>query len=106
MIVYGKSIDTWQHDYPLMSSLLATVPVCWRNPDLVPFSEALSDISLTATDVSEASARLQRFAPFWLNSSLKWPPPGGSLNRNYRKFLHFLQHWQSVIHCPGSRVYG
>lgn len=63
MIVYGKSIDTWQHDYPLMSSLLATVPVCWRNPDLVPFSEALSDISLTATDVSEASARLQRFAP-------------------------------------------
>ena len=63
MIVYGKSIDAWKNDYPLMASLLATAPVCWRNPDRVPFSEALSDIRLTASDVSEASARLQRFAP-------------------------------------------
>lgn len=64
MVVYGKSAEQWVQDYPLFADVFAGTPVSWRNSARVPFSEAINDIVLTKEDVQQASARLQRFAPF------------------------------------------
>ncbi|WDY58632.1 D-serine ammonia-lyase [Pseudomonas sp. PSKL.D1] len=62
--VYGKDLQAWQAEYPLMAPLLRLEPVSWFNPAIAPLAQALGDIVLSATDVQQASQRLQRFAPF------------------------------------------
>lgn len=62
--VYGKDLLAWKSELPLMESLLALKPVSWFNPAIAPLAQALNDIVLGIDDVRDASARLQRFAPF------------------------------------------
>ncbi len=62
--IYGKPLDAWLHDYPLLRDLMALKPVEWFNPAVAPLAEAIHDIPLDAADIADASARLQRFAPF------------------------------------------
>ncbi|SEQ89437.1 D-serine ammonia-lyase [Pseudomonas sp. NFACC02] len=62
--VYAKDLNTWKREFPLMASLLALDPVTWFNPGIAPLETALGDIELGASDVADASARLQRFASF------------------------------------------
>ena len=54
-------LSAFQND-PIMHSLRAAEPVFWRNPHTAPFAEALADVGLSAADVHDAAARLQRFA--------------------------------------------
>ncbi|MCY0386638.1 D-serine ammonia-lyase [Robbsia sp. Bb-Pol-6] len=61
--IHGKSLAEWITEFPLLAPLTALTPVSWFNPDVAPLSVALHDILLTADDVADASARLQRFAP-------------------------------------------
>lgn len=62
--VYQKDLKSWKREFPLMASLLELKPVSWFNPAIAPLATALDDIVLGAADVADASARLQRFAPF------------------------------------------
>lgn len=59
-----KSVTAWCQSHPLIAGLVALRPTCWFNPALAPCAEALGDVALTAADIREASARLERFAPF------------------------------------------
>ncbi len=61
--VYGKPLDAWLCDYPLLRQLMELQPVEWFNPAVAPLADAIDDIPLDASDVADASARLQRFAP-------------------------------------------
>jgi D-serine dehydratase len=61
--VYGKPLDAWLRDYPLLRPLMELQPVAWFNPAVAPLVDAIDDIPLDASDVADASARLQRFAP-------------------------------------------
>jgi D-serine dehydratase len=61
--VYGKPLDAWLRDYPLLRPLMELQPVEWFNPAVAPLVDAMDDIPLDASDVADASARLQRFAP-------------------------------------------
>jgi D-serine dehydratase len=61
--VYGKPLDAWLRDYPLLRQLMELQPVEWFNPAVAPLVDAIDDIPLDASDVADASARLQRFAP-------------------------------------------
>ncbi|CAD6537477.1 D-serine dehydratase [Paraburkholderia kirstenboschensis] len=61
--VYGKPLDAWLRDYPLLRQLMELQPVEWFNPAVAPLADAIDDIPLDASDVADASARLQRFAP-------------------------------------------
>lgn len=61
--IYGKPLDTWLRDFPLLRELMALEPVEWFNPAVAPLADALHDIALDASHIAEASARLQRFAP-------------------------------------------
>ena len=62
--VYGKDLERWKSEFPLMAPLLQLTPVSWFNPAVAPMAQALNDIVLGPADISDASARLQRFAPF------------------------------------------
>ncbi|MCS3468235.1 D-serine dehydratase [Pseudomonas sp. JUb42] len=62
--VYGKKLSDWTREFPLLSAVLQLKPVTWFNPAVAPMAQALDDIVLRPADVADASARLQRFAPF------------------------------------------
>lgn len=61
--IYGKPLDAWLRDFPLLRDLMALQPSAWFNPAVAPLAEALHDIPLDASHIADASARLQRFAP-------------------------------------------
>ncbi|PYE16727.1 D-serine ammonia-lyase [Paraburkholderia silvatlantica] len=61
--IYGKPLDVWLRDYPLLRPLMALEPLEWFNPAVAPLAEARRDIALDAAHIADASQRLQRFAP-------------------------------------------
>lgn len=63
-MIHGKTLEAWCTSHPLLSELLALRETTWFNPAIAPTATALADVGLTAEDVAEASARLQRFAPY------------------------------------------
>jgi D-serine dehydratase len=75
--LYGKPLETWLHDYPLLRALMALEPVEWFNPAVAPLHVALNDIALDASDIADASARLQRFAPLLAESFADVREAGG-----------------------------
>lgn len=91
MVVYGKSREQWISDYPLFANILAGEPVSWCNPARVPFAEARNDIALTAEDVQQASARLQRFAPFLAEAFPEVAESGGIIESELQEVPAFAR---------------
>ncbi|PWC22853.1 D-serine ammonia-lyase [Brenneria roseae subsp. roseae] len=50
--------------YPLVQRLIDLDAVTWFNPNVTSLEQGLPYVGLTAEDVADAEARLQRFAPF------------------------------------------
>lgn len=48
---------------PVIADLAEAKEVCWINPKKIPFAEAKDKLVFGPSDIAEASARLQRFAP-------------------------------------------
>ncbi|WP_322092543.1 D-serine ammonia-lyase [Paraburkholderia bannensis] len=63
-MIAGKTVGQWLESNPLIADLIALKEVTWFNDAVVPTAEGLVDVGLTAVDVKDASARLQRFAPY------------------------------------------
>ncbi|MNF60049.1 D-serine dehydratase [compost metagenome] len=63
-MIHGKTLDAWCASHPLIRELVALRETAWFNPGIAPVATALADVGLGAADVAEASARLQRFAPY------------------------------------------
>ena len=63
-MIHGKSLEAWCASHPLIRDLIALRETNWFNPAIAPAASALADVGLGADDVAEASARLQRFAPY------------------------------------------
>jgi D-serine dehydratase len=59
----NKSIQNWNED-PFIQNLKALTESIWLNPDILSFDEATKDIALSAADVADAEARLERFRPY------------------------------------------
>ncbi|URM40121.1 D-serine ammonia-lyase [Acinetobacter sp. AS23] len=57
-------IDQLKQQFPLIETLQAYQETFWFTPHRYPLTEALEKVGLTAEDVSEAEARLARFAPY------------------------------------------
>ncbi len=57
-------IDQLKQQFPLIETLQAYQETFWFTPHCYPLNEALEKVGLTAEDVSEAEARLERFAPY------------------------------------------
>lgn len=63
-MIHGKTLAAWCASHPLIRELVALRETAWFNPGIAPVATALADVGLTADDVAQASARLQRFAPY------------------------------------------
>ncbi|WP_182418262.1 D-serine ammonia-lyase [Bartonella sp. HY038] len=64
MVILAKNTDQWCKEYPLLRDMIALRPTSWFNPASSTINESLTDVGLTSDDINDASARLQRFAPF------------------------------------------
>ncbi|MFP4351096.1 MAG: D-serine ammonia-lyase [Desulfococcaceae bacterium] len=62
-LVAGKTIDEWKKDLPLIERLMSLESVWWRNPLYDRYEAAAPDLPLSAADIADAEARLNRFAP-------------------------------------------
>ncbi|UZP69165.1 D-serine ammonia-lyase [Desulfovibrio mangrovi] len=60
----GKTVQEWLAGDALLKDVVDLKEVSWFNSDTVPFEEAIQTISLSETDVADASARLERFRPY------------------------------------------
>lgn len=63
-IIAGKSAADWMAKYPVVADICALKETAWINPDKVPFEDAKAACTLGMTDVEDAAARLERFAPY------------------------------------------
>ncbi|MDH4557819.1 D-serine ammonia-lyase [Pseudomonas sp. BN417] len=63
-MIHGKTLDAWYASHPLIEDLVALQETSWFNPAIATAATALGDVGLGAEDVAQASARLQRFAPY------------------------------------------
>lgn len=52
------------NNFPLVAKLIELEEISWFNPNITSLELALPHVGLTALDVADASARLQRFAPY------------------------------------------
>ena len=49
----------------LLDDLRQLKETCWKNPGLNDFNSAAENCELTFADIEDASARLERFAPYF-----------------------------------------
>ncbi|MEB0205719.1 D-serine ammonia-lyase [Pseudomonas sp. CCC3.1] len=63
-MILGRTRESWYTHYPLIRHLVALQPTTWFNPGVTPVAQAIGDVGLTAADVADASARLNRFAAY------------------------------------------
>ena len=59
--------------------------VCWSNPNYLPFEEAIKNCPLSMADVADASARLQRFAPYFMAAFPETVVTGGIVEGPFRE---------------------
>ena len=57
-------LTTLTATFPLVQDLIALKETTWFNPATTTLAEGLPYVGLTADDVQDAHARLQRFAPY------------------------------------------
>ncbi|ATA23092.1 D-serine ammonia-lyase [Brenneria goodwinii] len=57
-------IEKLVRQYPLVQRLIDLDDVTWFNPNVASLEQGLPYVGLTAEDVDDAQARLQRFAPY------------------------------------------
>lgn len=63
-MIGGKRLSEWTAESPVLQDLTQQREVFWKNPNKKPFETAIAQAELTAHDVSDASARLCRFASY------------------------------------------
>ena len=69
----------------LLESLKNKKEVSWSNPNYVSFEEAIKNCPLSMADVADASARLQRFAPYFMAAFPETVATGGIVESPFRE---------------------
>lgn len=59
-----RTREQWRAAGPVFGDLMDLRETVWLNPALRPAAEALADAPVTAGEVADAAARLERFAPY------------------------------------------
>ncbi|WP_211830332.1 D-serine ammonia-lyase [Kistimonas asteriae] len=59
-----KTTEQWINEHPLIQDMVELKETQWFNPGVTTLEEALPYVGLNQDDINDASARLDRFAPF------------------------------------------
>ncbi|WP_054953915.1 D-serine ammonia-lyase [Flaviflexus massiliensis] len=62
--VFGKTINQWVEEFPMISSLQEMTELEWFNPNIKNTVEGLAHVGLTEADIKDAADRLRRWAPY------------------------------------------
>ena len=69
----------------LLNDLRALKEICWLNPGKRPFDEAMLKCPLTMADVTDAAARLDRFAAYFRVAFPETLPQNGIVESELRE---------------------
>ncbi len=72
-------LSQWRARDPVFADLMDLRETFWANPGLRPAGEALSAAPVTAQEVADAAARLDRFAPYIARVFPETAPAGGRI---------------------------
>lgn len=84
-------IDQLKQQFPLIETLQAYQETFWFTPHCYPLKEALEKVGLTAEDVSEAEARLERFAPYLAKVFPETQAQHGKIESDIVEITHMQQ---------------
>ncbi|PRD69161.1 D-serine ammonia-lyase [Malikia spinosa] len=90
-MIHGQTLEAWCASHPLIRDLVALRETSWFNPAIAPAATALADVGLGAEEVAQASARLQRFAPYIAKVFPQTAAAGGLIESGIRP-LPRMQH--------------
>lgn len=90
-MILGRTLESWYTRYPLIRDLVALQETTWFNPGVASAAQALGDVGLTAADVADASARLERFASYLQRAFPETRDNGGIIESDIVPLPHLQQ---------------
>ncbi len=90
-MILGRTLESWYTRYPLIRDLVALQETTWFNPGVASAARALGDVGLTAADVADASARLERFASYLQRAFPETRDNGGIIESDIVPLPHLQQ---------------
>ena len=90
-MILGRTLESWYTRYPLIRDLVALQETTWFNPGVASAAQAIGDVGLTAADVADASARLERFASYLQRAFPETRDSGGIIESDIVPLPHLQQ---------------
>lgn len=90
-MILGRTLESWYTRYPLIRDLVALQETTWFNPGVASAAQALGDVGLTAADVADANARLERFASYLQRAFPETRDNGGIIESDIVPLPHLQQ---------------
>ena len=90
-MILGRTLESWYTRYPLIRDLVALQETTWFNPGVASVVQAIGDVGLTAADVADASARLERFASYLQRAFPETRDSGGIIESDIVPLPHLQQ---------------
>jgi len=100
-MIHGKTLAAWYASHPLLKELVALRETVWFNPASAPSPRPWRR-GLGAEDVAQASARLQRFAPYLAKVFPQTAASGGIIESAIRPLPRLHQLLLDEAGLPGS----
>lgn len=66
--IHGKTLDQWYSHCPTLEQVVAMQECAWFNPAVTASREGLRHVGLGGEDIADASARLRRFASYFIKA--------------------------------------
>lgn len=101
-MIHGQTLEAWCASHPLIRDLVALRETTWFNPAIAPAATALADVGLSAEEVAQASARLQRFAPYIAKVFPQTAAAGGLIESGIRPLPRLQRLLQDEAGLPMS----
>ncbi len=104
-MIHGKTLAQWCSSHPHIAELVNLQETQWFNPAVAPAAQALADGGLGPADVAQASARLQRFAPYLAQVFPETAATGGLIESGLRPLPALQPHVAEVGAIPQGALW-
>lgn len=100
--IAGKTLAEWETN-PVIKQLVDLESLFWINQDKKPFAQEKAQVALTAVDIEDATARLDRFAPWIAQTFADTRAMNGLIESPYTAIDAFQQDLAARYHTtvPG-----
>lgn len=90
--IHGKSLSQWFEHCAILEDVTALRQCAWFNPAITSTAEGLPHVGLTRENIADATARLRRFAPYFVEVFPETGHTDGILESPLTAVPH-LQEW-------------